>query len=429
VPTTTKRRPQARRYDPLPTDALASWSVQEILDALELHESGDFQESSKLVAAMGRDDRIRADRETRVAALVGKNGARFSIEPHGTEDEDPTPADEDAARWVRSWYFDAIPESEQRSAIRNATMLGVAYGPLSWTTVDGVWIPRVHVWDNQNLSHDGTNFIANTTTGPVVVSPEKGWFLYTPDGDRSWLSGAVRALGLVWKMRQFTWRDWARFCERHGMPLIKIKEPPGADDGNSSSNTAAFYRSLRSMGSTGIVKLPQLDGETGWDFSYEETKAQGHEAFRDFLMHAEKAISICILGQNVNDESGSYAKATAQLRVAQHFLDADAETLSTTIREQIVKPAIRFNRSGYDERRAPWPTWETGLPEDKAAKLKGWSDFATALDKLMARGLDVDLEAACEVAGIPLRSANLLPVKTDEGAADPNRDERTDEDV
>jgi phage gp29-like protein len=403
------------------TVPFTTWTVDTVLSAIDQHEEGSFCESSKLIDSFGRDERIRADLATRANALVGKNALEFSIvgEDNGRPASAKAGAKGKHVEEVESWFWDAIPEDVQRATIRSAVMCGVAYGPIRWTPVDGQWLPRVEIWPNEALWWDDSRSVyrAATQQGQVDIVPGTGeWFLFAPDGARSWMAGAVRALGLLALMRRFTYRGWSRFCERHGLPIIAVTEPGGADDPNDTSKRS-FYSSMRNLGSTGVVRLPSDE----WKLDLKELSSTGWKAFQEFLRDASTAISITLLGQNLTTEvrGGSYAAAQAHLRVRQDYLDSDANGFADAIRDCVVKPWGRFNLRGWNDTDAPWPQWNTGIPEDRKAKADTWKSAGEALKGLRDQRIPVDVAGWCEQFGIPLIDGAVMPELPEERQAQP----------
>lgn len=428
------RRVARTVFQPLDTTNEVAWSVGSIRSALELHEDGDLRESSRLIRAMGRDERISADLSTRCRALVGKNGSRFSIL---SADRNPNASgrrkQDKLAREVERWWWSAVPDAVQSRILRAGIMSGVAYGPIRWDTTGGTWTPRIEVWDNEHLWWDSARgaLVTQTQQGPQDVIPGTGqWWLYTPDGDDSWMAGAVRALGLAYLMRSMGWRDWARFCERHGMPIIAVQEPASAND------TRAFYAQLRDLGSKGVLRLPSAGADEAdrYQVSLIEAHDNAWQTFEGFIGRLDTSISICLLGQNLTTEvqGGSYAAAQAHLRVRQDYLDADAESLSTMLREHVVKPWLAFNHGAGDLERAPWPTWDTGMPEDMRAKAETTKVAGEALAAWKSAGVAVDIEAHAERYDVPLAAEQPDPAPPVSDPAPPavptEHDEDEDED-
>lgn len=402
-------QPQAQARPPrthlvqLPVTAFSSWTVGSVKSALNEHEDGYFTNSATLIDWMGRDERISGDLDTRTSALVGKSGVGFAIEAP----KDPPNAVRAAeyAKKVERWWFKALPESTQKRLLADGVMGGMSYGPITWEAKDGVWQPTVHPWHLSDLYFDMATgqYMAQTLDGVVPVIPGTGeWFLYLPSGDRSWMSGAVRALGLLAIASNFTFQDWAHFCERHGKPIMAVKEPPGARD--EATAAAAFYESLRELGSSGLLKEPQDSAEQGWEVRLIESAAKSWETFQAFLVRCDTAKSIRLLGQNLSTEvtGGSFAATQAHLRVRQDKLDGDAEGLSTTYREQVIIPWGRFNEKAWADDDAPWPVWNTGVPEDLVQKSQTMVNVGTALSSFRQNKAPVDQVAFLEGFGVPL---------------------------
>lgn len=376
-----------------------SWTVQRVRAALDKHETGDFSESSLLVDAMGRDDRIDACLNTRVNAVASKNGLDFSIIP-------PDGGDQKLADLVSKWWFDAITDASLKALLADQIMLGVAIGRVYWELVERKWtIKRVERWHLSNVAWraDIERFVAQTTTGEQVIEPgDPNWLVITPAGDRSWMAGAVRALGVPFVMRQWNWRDWSNFNERHGIPIIAIKEPAGFDKAIKDG----FYKSLKSIGSKGILRLPQDEnGTAGFDAKFLEPMGRSFDSFKGFRADLDVGIAVYLLGQNLTTEvsGGSFAAATVHGRVRNDYLCADTEGLAVPLRDQIIKPWGLFNLPRFDPSMAPWPHWDCELPEDLGGDATTLKTFGEALTSMEAAGLPVDGEELAARYKVPLR--------------------------
>lgn len=378
------------------------WKVTSVLAALDLHESGDFRESGLLAEAMGRDDRISGVRGTRTRALMGRSGVEFAIKPAVEAEVDPAtrkPRETDETRRSRAladevgaWWWDVFDEPTIARILDDGVMVGVHVSRVEWERTATAWnIVRLRRWHPANVRWDENldRFIARTTEGDEVIEPgDPNWFVYCPGGDRSWMCGAVRALGLAFVMRAFDWRDWARFNERHGNPVIMIKEPAAYDH----TLKKAFYSGIRSMGSTGFIRVPKMgpsSNDEGFDVSLLEPKDRSWESFQRFKEGLDVAIAILLLGQNLSTEvqGGSFAATQAHMRVRQDFLDGDAESLATSVRggRTLRNPGplshwVRFNRGEDAAVLTPWPQWDTGIPEDLKTKAEGAKAMGEAAD-------------------------------------------------
>lgn len=393
------RRGGATTLIELRPQPLSSWDITAVRGALDQHEDGELARSSLLAEAMMRDARIGAGLRTRINALVGK-GSGFGIEP---ADEKRRPSRKLAER-VEDWWWDAVPDSVIARILADIILLGVAYGTVSWATVNGEWLPTLTPWHPGNLSWSDTDgeWDAQSTTGRVRVERDSpNWFLIEPGGKRSFMGGAVRALGLPFVLRQFSERDWVRYNERHGMPVIKVREPVGIE----GTERDAFYSRIKRMGREAVVGLPGGSAESSGDVEFLEFKASGgQESFGAFLERLDKQIDLTLLGQTLTTEvsGGSLAAARVHDRVRGDYLAADAEALSSELRQQVIIPWCAYNVPGFKVEDAPWPRWETEQPENLNESADRIGKALTALKVAQDIGLPVDVHEYAERFDIPL---------------------------
>jgi len=294
-------------------------------------------------------------------------------------------------------------------------MLGIGLAEVLWETSDGSWQPRLKVWHPSFLwwRWDTRSYWLNTQDGQVEI-PEGGsgkWLVYCPYGYyRGWMDGRVRPLSLPWLVRGWARRDWARYSEVHGIPAKKAIVPPTADVDQKSR----FTRMLANLGSEPVIECEQ--GQDGNRFDYElvEAKANSWECFSRLLEHADTAIAVTLLGQNLTTEVKQGSRAAAQVHnsVRRDFLRADAATLGRALRKGLLQPWARFN-FGHEE-LAPRPAWGTEPPEDAAAEADALQKLAVALGAFQDAKLPVDLLALLREQGVP-----LLPEAADNDAPAP----------
>ena len=401
-----KSRPARIVVTALPQEPVTRWTYDKVNRALDAHEIGNFELSAPLADAFGRDDRITACLNTRLEAIIGRHGAEFSIEPSDRGDKRRAKV---AAKDVESWWYDFVPEKAARRILRDKILLGVSISRVEWVARDGQWYPRPRPWPMQFVYWDDSRqcFMAMAREGVFEVRAEDpNWLICAMTEEQPWMDGALRSLGLPFLLRSFDWRDWARFNERHGMPIIAIKEPAEADEDAKES----FFESMKKMGRGGVVRLPQMtDGLSGQRNGYEvdfiEAKSTSWETFKAFGERLEVAVAVRLLGQNLTTEvqGGSRAAASVHDRVRQDYMDADAEGLSTDLRDGLLKPWVRYcypPSVGVDI--APWPCWNTDAPEDRTQLAATGVKAGAAIKQFQALGLRVDLEAYLERLGIPM---------------------------
>lgn len=390
---------------------LSSWDITSVRVALDNHEGGELHQSALLAEAMMRDARIGAGLRTRVNALVGK-ASGFCIE---ASDESRRAARK-LAETVEEWWWDAIPDGTLARIMLDVITMGVAYGTISWSTVGGEWLPTLTPWHAANLTwndSESTWYAASKGGRVAVRTDDPAWFLIEPGGVRSYMSGAVRALGLPFVLRSFSERDWVRYNERHGMPVVKVREPTGIEGTERDS----FYSRIRRMGREAVVGLPGGTPETGGDVEFLEFKSTGgQDAFGSFLERLDKQIDLTLLGQTLTTEveGGSLAAARVHDRVRGDYLAADAEALGTELRKQVIIPWCTFNVPAFKVEDAPWPKWETEQPENLNESADRIGKALAALKVAQDIGLPIDVREYADRFDIPIvedaeQTAKLAP--------------------
>lgn len=385
---------------------VATWTVGAVRSALRLHVTGDFTRSGQLCDALRGDDRIKSDLRTRAYALTG---LPFRLDPSPTGDQRRAKAvrDELAAAWPR-----LFPAALIRTILRWGILEGVAYGLTDWSSSGGRWWPTVDIWHPQHLRyHDQRRVLeAQSTAGLLEVIPGDGtWLRYEPEGELGWMDASVRGLAIPYLLRGLSRRDWARFGEKHGLPITGAVVPEDAD----AEDKDGFFDDLRQLASEGIVMLPR-DRE-GKGFSIEMIEPKNFTAWQGFehvLGHCDVSIAVELLGQASNaDQGGSFAKATALAFIRQDILEADAASVAETIHADILRPWAAFNFGDPD--LAPLPVWDATPPEDASKLATTLSTAGTAIAGWQAaaatQGLEVDVEALAEKLGMPLRKLTAKP--------------------
>jgi hypothetical protein len=368
----------------------SNWTVGAVRSALDRHELGDLYDSARLVDWMGRDPRIHGDLGTRVRALAARSGLPFTVEPSNEADQRRAAA---VAKQVSALWWNVLPEEVIAQLLADAIMLGVCVAMLEW---DGPQRDRLHVMPlpAHNLCWDewAGHWYYQTRDGREVVTPGDGrWFLHLPHGQRSWMRGAVRPLGHLSVARYLSQRDWDRHCEKHGMPVLAVREPAFAQD-DVSNGVAAFYDQFRNLGSETVLRLPQGSGAPGdgWEAKWLETTAQGWQSFQGRLARLDSDVSVVLLGRDAAsaDKALGGDGEAERGRVRIEYLASDAEPLTTSLRDQVWMPWGRVTQANWDDSLAPWGRWNTRPPADLSRRAATLSVLGDAIGKLTGQGVD-----------------------------------------
>lgn len=374
----------------LQVSSLTEWTVEDTRGAIDRHERGDLYSSSRLIDWMGRDARISGDLATRVRALSSRGGLPFTVDP--SEEAEAARAKEIADQVRRVWWS-VLPEETTAQILADTVMAGIAVGRLEW---DGPRRDQLRVvplpTHGLRLNVDEGRWYYQTRDELLPITPGDGtWFLHAPYGPRSFMRGAVRALGLPALMRTFTERDWARHIEKFGLGILGVKEPSDASDDVEGVGVAGFYEQFQNLGSEAVLRMPQsATPGIGWDVRWLEATATNPELFRAHLARLDSDVSMVLLGRDSEtvDKSlgGDGEAARAQVRV--EYLQSDAEPLTTFLRDQIWKPWGRHLIADWADELAPWGRWNTRPQADLARRATTLSTFGDALSKLTGQGVD-----------------------------------------
>ena len=403
-----------------------AWDVDEVRRSLTAHEGGTFESSAMMSDAMMRDERLAATLETRINGLLG-----LPFEMLAAEEDDETArqlAEELGPKWL-----DFFPEAEIAEMRRWRILMGFALVELVWQRRSKEWWPRAKVWNPQWLWYDEERHVWNVQTreGLIEAKPGDGKWVLLGRGSRPWMYGAIRSLAVPWLVRQYAQRDWARYSERHGLPLVKAMIPSMVQD----EEKADFFNDVQMLATETTVTLPQnVDAEgTSFDLELLEAKDASWEGFERLMTSCNVSMAITLLGQNLTTEiqGGSYAAAEVHNKIRYDYLRADAEELSTELRAQMLSHVCKLNYgSEYD--LTPWPNWNAEEPDDVKSAAEALKIAGEALTAIQTAGYVIaDENEFTERFGIAVRRSDgepAAPAPAPEPAAPeaPNADDMAD---
>lgn len=368
-----------------------SWSLDKARAALNELEWGTFGLPSMMAEAMGRDDRIEAVLQTLISGFLSLPFALDAAELDEDEPEAKRTAADDIRSQIASQFDDSFPRDELYQLTFWYVMLGVAVARNNWHRGRDEWQPHFTVWHPQFLRWDPGRrvwIIQTRERAERVITPGDGEWILLTRGERGWMRGAIRALVIPWMIRQFAWRDWARYSERHGLPILKGAVPAAAP----APDKKKFRTGLRTLKSATSVTLPKNVDGTGGDFDLEllEAKDRSWESFDKLVSKCDTAIAVLLLGQNLTTEisGGSLAAAQIHDRVRLDRIEFLANDLGENIRDQTIRHWVFFNQGEEAAELAPLPTWDTEPPKDLKEDGEALGTFAAALSAFSAAGFE-----------------------------------------
>lgn len=386
-----------RRDLPIISAMTGNWSLPLIKAALRDHMVGQFMLPASLADEVSGDDRVQA-------TIGSRTGGLFS-QPlsHAGGSRNCRRA------WRKAWRK-LIPQSVASELMTWAVLLGFAIAEINWDTTVTPWQPYLKVWHPRNIWYrwDTRSYWATTLDGLVEIKPGTGkWFLFTPHGAyRGWVRGVIRSISEKWFIKGLAWRDWARFNERHGLPVFKAKVP-AAGDINQKKN---FIGALAHLGQEAVVGLPQNVDGTGYDVELLEAKDRAWESFMGTIDRCDKSIVLPILWQNLTTEvsEGSLAAAREHGGIRQNAIQFDNATLSEALYEQVARPFALFNFGDADE--APFSQWNVTPYEDYLAKADTLLKLGQAIQQMALAGVKPkDIAALAKSLGLVLEAESVDP--------------------
>jgi phage gp29-like protein len=451
-----------RVFHDLPVTSFSGWDkVWQIEGILASHDRGYFRESATLCDSMMRDDRIAAVSDTRVSALIAS--------PVECKAANPSAKAERAARELGGdgEYPGLWPTMFPASVISELSWwgnwLGVGIAQILWDTTGsgnvpstswqsmqkapwnvgaaGVrpdshappgaykfktkrWTPHLKVWHPQYVYWDWTSsrFVALCQEGAVMLPNtdeqlhgDGKWFVWAPRGYQyGWLRAMVRRTAHKYIMRGWNYRDWARYNERHGQPILGAIMPAGAN----AEAKQKFKQSLIDMANEAVLPLAQgVEGDgNSYDLKLIEATARTYQSFMLFKKELDDDIAVSWLGQNLTTEAqgGSYALGQIQdkVRIDKRIEDA---LIDQAFRNQVLWWDAGYNLG--DPELAPIPQHQVEPPEDEEKEAKTMIAVGQGLKELNeAAPGQIDNRAILDRFGIPMRSEEELEDEADEAA-------------
>lgn len=403
-------KPDQRTYREASVRTFADWTPGLLRSAQILADGGSLRLAADLCETLLGDARVQAPLGTRVRGLL-----RLPLAFDGDGDRRRRTAVE---RAVEQDFWKAFPEDELAQLGTWGTLLGVGLGELVWTKTPGRVLPRLKVWHPRWLRFDWETraWLLSVDGGSeVVVQAGDGkWVLYTPYGaNRPWSLAPWRAVATAQLVKKFAIQDWARHSEAHGSPVKVGTVPEGADP----KTRREVARDIAQLASDATITLPH-----GYDLKFVEATARTWETFQAEIAWANTEMAVALVGQNLTSEvqGGSFAAALVHQTVRRDLIEADAQSLSTCLREQALTWWAEFNFGSRE--LAPWPCWDTTPPADRKSTSEAQKTAAEAVSTLISAGVPVDVEAFAEQHGIPLRKGGPLPEPAPEPAPNAGRE-------
>ncbi len=382
-----------------PVGVVPDWTVSMVRAALRDHQFGAFAQSSLLVESVLADDRVHATLGAVSSALFGRPVKHTPARGPGINE---AKADAACAAWIDGWD-DLAHCGAFDTMLRWRKLQGFSLSEVLWRTDVEPWRPSLKFFHPLYLYYrlDLRRYVAITLDGSEVVEPGAGkWFLHAPFGQyRGWQLGAIRPIAPLWLTRTYALRDWSRFSEVHGLPMMKAMVPVGGDEHEKER----FTTSLTGLGQESVVMVPQgIDATQNYDIQLLEAKDRSWEAFRGLIDQCDMSIVLALMHQNLMTEmhEGSNAAARQHANVREEEIRFCERTFMHDLYDQVTRPWAEFNFG--DANLAPKSRYDLDVPEDQTARGDILVKIATAVDLLTRSGVKVDVPTIAAALGLTL---------------------------
>ncbi len=365
------------------------WDVPAVRSARSQLVIGLFEQPAAMIdAIILSDSRVQSGLSSRLSIL----GRPVSFR---------TPRryrDSDLANECRE-AFEDVWESIATEAVigelqRWGIMLGFGPGQILWDMSGKYATPHPLPWHPRYTYYHWLYrcYVAITLDGQEPIIPGDGsWILHAPFGAyRGWMRGAVGPISPWWLGRAYALRDWMRYSERHGLPMIKLKTPAVGDP----YQQASMRFQVANLGQETVFHLPQNPPPAlSYDVELMEAKDTAHEGFRMLIEQCNQEITLALLAQTLTSsmpaEGGSsYAAARVHAGVLQGLMEGDARSLAWTVYTQIARPFAALNFGDPD--LAPRVVWDVTPFEDAKTKAIALLDIAESFNFMRLAGFKID---------------------------------------
>lgn len=356
-----------------------AWQVDQARAALCSHMQGVFETSGQLCDSILGDDRVIATLGSRRAGLFGRD-IRFRAA------NESAAAREVLDTWVAHW-----PQFSGDSSLGLMSdyevLMGFADAQLVWDTTK-LWKPYMRFWHPRYSywNWDVRKMVALTQDGSRAILPGNGkWVHHSRFGlERCWIRGAIRAVAEPFLGRHWGRRDWFRWSEIHGIPMVLAETPMAADP----TERSIFVTQVANRGSETTVLIGKgVDEHNSYGLSLVEARDDAWEGFAGLIDGCDMAIVLALLFQNLTTEvkGGSFAATSAHMDVRDSGLQDDNAAWRSTLYTQVARPFAFFNFGDAD--LAPTTEWDVASRSQYEGNALQFKEFGNGLAMTAKAGI------------------------------------------
>lgn len=297
-------------------------------------EAGNGPMAIQLYETLLRDDQVMSTLQARKLAVCGRE---WTVDP-ASEDATDVEIAEFVERVLNGFDFDAA-----KKGLLDALILGYKVGEVIWKLQDNsMWIKQIVCLPSRRFMFDAEHnlrllTITNMAEGEEV--PDRKFITYRNEDANGSPYGSGLGRAIYWPVwfKKNGVKFWAIFLEKFGSPTAVGHYPPGADVDSQTALMAA----LESIQTESAIKIPD-----GMVIELLEAQRAGKmDTYGVFVKHWDAQISKIVLGHSAAADAtpGKLGNEDRATQVADDYLKADADSLSMTFNETIIKWLVDLN--------------------------------------------------------------------------------------
>lgn len=286
------------------------------------------------------------ERDTHAFAMLQKRKKGLTARAWEMQPGGDRPIDKDASDLVGG-IFRALPFDRICEDLLDATLKGFAVSEVVWIR-DGNQIKPARI-----MSHDQRRFafdhdwlprlLTRTDMLDGIALPARKFVVQRHGVKGNNPYGLGLGTRLFWPVlfKREGIAFWVHFLEKFAGPTVVGKTPYGtlSDEQNKLLNTLVRARTASA------ITVP-----IGTDIEFLEASRSGSVSYEQFLNYWDRQISICVTGETlttqVGESGGSRALGEVHQEMLELLIDSDADLLSDTLRETLIRWIVEYNLPG-----------------------------------------------------------------------------------
>lgn len=384
------------------------------LDDEILHPSVILADRSRLDYRVGELYEVMPQRDTTLGGLLQKREDAVLSLPRFLDPPNGSPK----ALEIRDFCRKALSQVSQFAVVQRhllgAVSRGFAPAEVMWHRptsgpLSGAWAPEAIVdrpmwrfgfrWATVRGRRRQGLFVRRPRLGESVDAPPAKFVCHrTGTLDDPWGCGAKGTLldRVYWAahLKIHGWKYYAVYLERWAQPIARGSyDQPTTGGTTDQAKMATLEAAIRRIQTESGLVLPP-----GFKIDLLEATRSGAATYEQFIATIERSMAIAILGEvdtsGQGRGPGSYAKSRVSNEVRKEKIALDAHDLSTTLRDQLLRPLVALNY-GLEAAFALTPEFriEVESAEDRAARQE-------AAEKLLDRGQPIAVDDYYRVMGV-----------------------------